>query len=171
MLRGLVMGDVKIDIKVNNPKLTKFKVAGKTLKDVLKSLNAREEWGLYDATQNQKNKAQTDSDGNVTSVTMTLNPVIELPDWSGYSSATKEQKASWDKMVKLLEKHERNHHDIQVDCASDLEKEIKKAKTLKASDLNKIISDQQKDCQKKQDAYDSRTGHGEKEGVELDLDA
>ena len=165
------MADVKIDIKVNNPKVTKFKVAGKTLKDVLKSLNARDEWGLYDATQNQKNSAKTDADGNVTSVTMTINPVIELPEWSGYSSATKEQKASWDKMLKVLEKHERNHHDIQVDCASDLEKEIKKAKALKAADLNKIISDQQKACQKKQDAYDSRTGHGEKEGVELDLDA
>ena len=107
----------------------------------------------------------------MTSVTMTINPVIQLPEWSGYSSATKEQKASWDKMIKALEVHERKHHDIQVDCASELEKEIKKAKTLDADSLNKMIDDQQKDCQKKQDAYDSRSGHGAKEGVVLDLDA
>jgi predicted secreted Zn-dependent protease len=80
-------------------------------------------------------------------------------------------KASWDKMIKVLEGHERKHHDIQVDCASDLEKEIKKAKALDADDLNKMISDQQEACQKKQDPYDSRSGHGEKEGVVLDLDA
>ena len=165
------MADVKVDIKVNNPKVTKFKVAGKTLSEAKKNLNSRDEWGLYDATQNGKSSAKTDKDGNVTSVTIVISPIIQLPEWSGYNSATKEQKASWDTMVKALEAHERKHHDIQVDCASDLEKEIKKAKALDADDLNKIISDQQKACQKKQDAYDSRSGHGEKEGVELDLDA
>lgn len=165
------MAGIKADIKVNNPKVTKFTVAGKTLREAKKNLDSRDEWGLYDATRNPKNSAKVDGDGNVTSVTMAINPVIELPEWSGYSSATKEQKASWDTMVKALEAHERKHHDIQVDCASDLKKEIMKAKTLDANDLNKIISDQQEACQKKQDAYDSRSGHGEKEGVELDLDA
>ena len=165
------MADVKVDIKVNAPKVTKFKVAGKTLKEAQKSLDARDEWGLYDSTQNQKSGAKTDADGNVTSVTIAINPIIELPDWSGYNAATKEQKASWDTMVKALEAHERKHHDIQVDCATDLEKQIKSAKTLDAKTINKMISDQQKDCQKKQDAYDSRSGHGAKEGVVLDLDA
>jgi predicted secreted Zn-dependent protease len=165
------MADVKLDIKVCTPKVTKFKVAGKTLKDAQKSLDAREEWGLYDSTQNQKSSAKTDKDGNVVAVTMVLNPIIELPEWSGYGAATKEQKASWDDMVEKLEAHERKHHDIQLDCVEDLKKEIKKAKTLDAKALNKIISDQQDACQKKQDAYDSRSGHGAKEGVQLDLDA
>jgi predicted secreted Zn-dependent protease len=165
------MAGVKVDIKVSNPKKTTFRVPGKTLKEALKSLNSRDEWGLYDATQNVKSSAQTDKDGNVTSVTMVLNPVIELPEWSGYRSATKEQKASWDKMVKALEAHEREHHDIQVDCANDLTEEIKKSKTLDADALNEIISDQQDASQKKQDDYDTRSGHGAKEGVELDLDA
>ena len=165
------MADVKVDIKVNSPKVTKFTVSGKTLKGAQKKLDSRDEWGLYDATRNPKQSAKADKDGNVASVTMVLNPVIELPQWSGYSSATKEQKASWDKMVKALEAHERKHHDIQVDCADDLEKQIKNAKTLDAKALNKMISDQQKACQKKQDAYDTSSGHGAKEGVELDLDA
>jgi predicted secreted Zn-dependent protease len=81
------------------------------------------------------------------------------------------QKASWDKMVDALEAHENNHHDIQVDCASDLEQEIKKAKTLHVKALNTIIGKKRKACQKKQNDYDARSGHGEKEGVELDLDA
>jgi predicted secreted Zn-dependent protease len=165
------MADVKVDIKVNNPKLSKFNVRGKTLAEAKKSLDSREEWGLYDASQNFKSSARTDQDGNVTSVTMVLNPVIQLPEWSGYRSATKEQKASWDDMVTALEAHERRHHAIQVDCADDLTKKIEKAKTLDASSLNKIISDQQDACQKKQDDYDTRSGHGAKEGVVLDLDA
>jgi hypothetical protein len=45
------------------------------------------------------------------------------------------------------------------------------AKTLDAKALNKMISDQQKACQKKQDAYGTSSGHGAQEGVELDLDA
>ena len=161
------MADIKADIKVNDPKVTKFKVGGKTLKEVVKSLEAREEWGLYDATKNSKNSAQV-KDGQVTSVTMTLNPVIQLPEWSGYGKATQQQKASWDKMIKLLETHERKHHTIQVDCASGLADEIKKAKTLDAKALNKLISDNRTACQKKQDDYDSKSGHGAKEGIELD---
>jgi predicted secreted Zn-dependent protease len=165
------MADVKVDIKVNNPKVSNFTVRGKTLAEAKKNLDSRDEWGLYDATQNFKSSAQTDSDGNVTSVTMAINPVIQLPEWSGYRSSTKEQKASWDDMVQALEAHERRHHAIQVDCADDLTKQIKKAKSLDASSLNKIISDQKDACQKKQDDYDTRSGHGAKEGVVLDLDA
>jgi predicted secreted Zn-dependent protease len=164
------MAGVKVDIKANNPKVSKFKVRGDTLPEAKKNLDARDEWGLYDATQNFKSSARTDRDGNVTSVTIVLNPIIQLPEWSGYGSATKEQKASWDDMVKALEAHERRHHAIQVDSADDLTDQIKKAKTLDATSLNKIISDQQDACQKKQDDYDTRSGHGAKEGVVLDLD-
>jgi len=106
------MADVKIDIKLATPKVTKFKVSGKTLKDVMSALDARDEWGLYDSTQNVKSGAQVDKDGAVKSVTIAVNPVIELPEWSEYSKATKEQKASWDAMIKKLEAHERKHHDI-----------------------------------------------------------
>ena len=165
------MADVKIDIKLATPKVSKFKVSGKTLKDVQKALDARDEWGLYDATQNVKSGAQVDKDGAVKSVTMAVNPVIELPEWSEYGKATKEQKASWDAMVKKLEAHERKHHDIQSDYIDDLKKQIKAAKDLDAKGIDKLIDDNQKACQKKQDAYDTSSGHGAKEGVNLDLDA
>ena len=94
------MADVKLNIAISKPKISTFRVAGKTLREVKKSLDAREEWGLYDATVNFKSSAKVDADGNVVSVTMAINPEIELPAWSGYSAATKEQKASWDTMTK-----------------------------------------------------------------------
>jgi predicted secreted Zn-dependent protease len=165
------VGDVKLNITVNNPRISTFNVAGKTLKEAMRNLDARDEWGLYDATQNVQSSAKTDADGNIVSVTMVLNPRIEMPSWSGYRAATKEQKASWDTMNKALLAHENRHHDIQVDCAEDLKKAIKAAKQLDGNALNKLIDQLNQDCQKKQDAYDSRSGHGAREGVVLDLDA
>jgi predicted secreted Zn-dependent protease len=165
------MGDVKVSIKVNAPRVSKFRVGGKTLAEAKKALDSRDEWGLYDSTQNQRSDARADKDGNVISVSLTLSPIIELPTWSGYSAATKEQKASWDDMVGKLEAHERKHHTIQVNCAKDLEKDIKSAKDLDAKTLKQMLSDNQDDCQKQQDSYDSRSGHGAKEGVVLDMDA
>ncbi len=165
------MADVKVSIKVNSPRVSKFSIGGKTLADAKKALDSRDEWGLYDSTKNQRSDARADKDGNVISVSLTLNPIIQLPAWSGYGSATKEQKASWDDMVEKLEAHERKHHTIQVNSAKDLEDEIKSAKDLDAKTLQTMISDSQDDCQKKQDAYDSRSGHGAKEGVVLDMDA
>jgi predicted secreted Zn-dependent protease len=165
------MADVKLNITVNKPKLSTFRIGGKTLAEAKKALDARDEWGLYDATQSFKSSAQVDSKGNVISVTMVLSPVIELPAWSGYSSATKEQKTSWDAMYKALQAHEHRHHDIQLECVEELKKALKAAKTLDEDTLNQIIEKLQESSQKKQDAYDSRSGHGAKEGVVLKLDA
>jgi predicted secreted Zn-dependent protease len=167
----MVMGEVKLNITVHKPKVSTFRVDGKTLADAKRALDARDEWGLYDATRNFKSSAQVDGNGNVVSVTMTLYPVIELPAWSNYSWATKEQKASWDAMHKALQAHENRHHDIQLQCIEELKKAIKAAKTLDANTLNEIIDKLQESSQKKQDEYDTRSGHGAKEGVVLKLDA
>ena len=165
------MADIKVKITVSKPSIKKFKVGGKTLTEALKVLNSREEWGVYDATQNPKSSARQEKDGSISAVTMTLSPVIELPEWSGYSSATKEQKKAWDDMVDALKAHEFRHHDIQVASAADLEKKLKKLTAPTASDVNDLIKDQQESCQKAQDAYDARSKHGAKEGVVLDEDA
>jgi predicted secreted Zn-dependent protease len=163
--------NVKLNITVNKPKVATFRVGGRTLADAKKALDARDEWGLYDAKRNLKSSARVDAKGNVVSVTMVLNPVIELPAWSGYSSATKEQKASWDAMYNALMAHENHHHDLQLECVEELKNKLKAATTLDADTLNQIIEKLRKSCQDKQDAYDSRSGHGAKEGVVLKLDA
>jgi len=165
------MGDVKASIKVNRPKSSTYRVSGKTLKEVMKALDSRDEWGTYDSTQNQKSAMKVDKDGKVGSVTVELNPDIEMPVWSDYGNATKEQKAAWDKMWSALKTHEDGHHDIQLKCAAELEKAIKSAKSLDKDTLGDMIEKSQTECQKKQDAYDSRTSHGAKDGVELDLTA
>lgn len=165
------MGKRTVVVKVNAPKVSKYTVKGDTLAEVRKNLDKRDEWGLYDATQNFKSGGKVDAQGQVTVVTIELNPVIELPTWSGYSKATKAQKASWDAMLKKLSAHEYKHHDIQVAGAAALKKAIESAKELDSDALNTLIEKAQTDTQKAQDSYDARSGHGAKEGVELDEDA
>lgn len=165
------MGKRSVSVKVSAPKVSKYTVKGDTLAEVRKNLDKREEWGLYDATQNFKSSAKVDPKGQIASVTIELNPEIELPTWSGYSQATKPQKASWDAMLKKLTAHEYKHHDIQVVGAAALKKAIESAKELDEDALNALIEKAQTDTQKAQDSYDSRSGHGAKEGVELDEDA
>lgn len=165
------MADVKMNITVNKPKVSTYRAGGKTLKEVKNAMDSREEWGLYDSTQNFKSSAKVDGGGSVVSLTMVLNPIIEMPAWSGYSGAKKEQKTSWDTMYTALLAHENRHHDIQLAGIEELKKAIKAAKTLDGDGLNGLIDQCQKSTQKKQDDYDTRSGHGAKEGVVLDLDA
>ena len=165
------MADVQVNITLNRPMVKKFPVAGRTLADVKRNLDAREEWGLYDATQNFSSNARVDAAGNVLGVTMVLNPVIQLPSWTGYGAATRQQKTSWDAMVKALQLHENRHHDIQLGCVEELRKTLKAAKQLDGATLNQIIADLQESSQKKQDEYDRTSEHGAKEGVVLKLDA
>ena len=160
-----------IDAKVNiaKPSIKKRKYGGKTLKDVLKLLEKQSEWGLYDAVSNQKNSAKVDKDKKIKSVSINLKPVIEMPVWSNYGKAPKDQKASWDKMYKALLAHEQKHHKIQLKCGSDLEKMLKKEEDLDAKALNEKLEEARTACQDKQDAYDAKSKHGANEGVVLDV--
>lgn len=167
----MVTGRVTLNITVKTPKVSTFRVGGRTLADVKQALDQRKEWGLYDATQNFRSSAQVDGTGKIVSVTMELNPVISLPVWSGYSSATKPQQATWDAMYHALQAHENHHHQIQVDCVETLKKELEAATPLDADRLNRLIEKLRTSAQDKQDAYDRSSGHGAAEGVVLKLDA
>lgn len=166
-----VTRSVTLNITINPPRVSTFTIGGKTLAEAKQALDRREEWGLYDATRNFKSSAQVDGNGHVGSVTIELNPVIELPVWSGYGSATKEQKASWDAMYHALKAHENRHHRIQVECVEGLKNDLKAAKALTGEMLNELIEKAQRSAQEQQDAYDTSSAHGANEGVVLKLDA
>lgn len=169
--KPMVRGGVVLNITINTPKVSTFRIGGPTLADAKRALDQRDEWGLYDATQNFRSTADVDGTGKVVSVTMEINPVISLPAWSGYRSATKDQQASWDAMYHALQAHENRHHQIQLDCVETLKQELAVAKTLDADTLNRLIEKLQTSAQEKQDAYDRSSGHGAAEGVVLKLDA
>lgn len=156
----------KISVKVNKPKSKEKTVKGATIDEVRKNLNKMPEWGLYDATKNVKTDAKAQGD-TVTEFTLTLNPTIELPKWAGYSKASKDDKAKWDKMIKALKAHEDEHHNIQVKAAADLEKTLKGMKGLTVKQVQGEVAKGQAAAEKAQKDFDTSTKHGTNKGVQL----
>ena len=150
---------------VPSPKSSTYSVSGKTINAVFETLNKRSFWGRY--RSNASYKATFQLDGHIDVFTLTSKPSIIMPKWKEYSKGNKGQKASWDNMWKKLNTHENNHHKIFEDCVADLEATVTSTDVLEA-DLAKFWKDETKGWQDMQDAYDSKTNHGVKEGVELD---
>lgn len=169
--KSMSTGCVKVSITVHRPTVSTFRIGGRTLAEAKQALDGRAEWGLYDATQNFTSSARVDGTGKILSVTMELHPVIQLPAWSGYRSATKNQQASWDAMYRALQAHENHHHQIQLECVDTLKQELTAANPLDADRLNALIEKSRTSAQDKQDAYDRSNGHGATEGVALNIDA
>lgn len=154
---------MKVTVSYPKPKAKSFNVKGKSIPEVFKSLNKNAFWGRY------RSDADIDwgKDDPVKKADITAAPYIILPTWTDYSKATKDEKKSWDDMMKALEKHENNHHKIFEDAVEEFKKSIEKRDDLSAKDAKALWKDFLKDTQDAQDKYDTRTKHGEKEGVEL----
>ena len=167
---GVKLDDVPPDPAVfkktiPKPKDVSYSVSGKTIEAVFKALNKRSFWGRY--RSNASYSASFQLDGHVKEFKLTSKPVVTMPKWKEYSKGNKGQKGSWDTMWKKLYAHENNHHKIFTDCVAALETSLASENVLKA-DLKSFWETETKEWQKKQDAYDSKTDHGVKEGVELD---
>ncbi|KAE9625468.1 DUF922 domain-containing protein [Parasedimentitalea maritima] len=147
------------------PKSSTYSIGGKTIEAVFKALQKRAFWGRY--RSNASYKASFQLDGHVDVFTLTSKPSIIMPKWKDYGKANSGQKDSWDAMWGKLNTHENNHHDIFKKCVAELEAAVTSRDIVKA-DIDKFWTDETKDWQDKQDAYDTKSGHGVKEGVVLD---
>lgn len=154
---------MKVKVSIPKPKSKSWSVKGKSIPDVFKNLNKNAFWGRY------RSDADIDwgKDDPVTKASITASPYIILPDWSEYGKVSKGEKRAWDDMIKALDKHESNHHKIFEDTVEEFKKTLERRDDLSAKDAKSLWKDFLKDLQAAQDRYDSRTRHGEKEGVEL----
>lgn len=155
-----------MDVKLNvaKPSSKSFTVKGKTIADVTKALDKNGFWGRY--------RSNMDSDWGtkdpVEKLTVNTKPVIILPEWSDYKKATKEEQKEWDRMVKVLTKHENRHHEILEELLADLKKELEAMDPAPSRDeIERRWGDFTGSANDEQDRYDLRTSHGVKEGVEL----
>jgi len=157
---------MKVTLKYSKPASQKWTAKGKTMDDLLKNLNKHGWWGRYRA---QPSYSYKEKNGTVSGFTLKAKPIVIMPAWSDYSKATKDQKKSWDTMWKALKKHEDNHHVIFDTAAKAWKKAMDKAGDVDAKEAKSKWDAFIKDTQGKQDAYDKKTGHGEKEGVILKI--
>lgn len=156
---------MKVTISIPRPSIRSFGVKGSTIPEVFEALNRNGFWGRY---RSQEKADWSGRDGVNDRVKLGGAPFILLPDWRNYGKATKAEKKSWDQMMKALTKHENNHHDIFTDYAAEWKKEMERGEDLDDAAMQSAWDAFREELQKRQDAYDKRTNHGEKEGVVLE---
>lgn len=155
---------MKVTCKISKPSQKTWKVKGKTLDELVTTLDKHDWWGRY---RSEISYSYKEKGGTVSVFSIKAKPVIHMPAWGEYSKASKDDKKAWDTMFKALLKHETNHHALFLEACAiwardmDAEGEIDKKAALKA------WKDFETNLQKTQDDYDSKTNHGAKEGVML----
>ncbi|HEU0221346.1 MAG TPA: DUF922 domain-containing protein [Paracoccaceae bacterium] len=157
---------MKVTLSIPRPSNKSYTVSGKSIREVFDALQKHGWWGRYRSNEGMSYSGKSST---VDTIKVSASPVIFMPSWTGYSKASKAEQQSWDKMYKALKKHEENHHEIFLSSADDWKKEMEKNGNLSEKDTKAAWSDFTKATQKKQDAYDTKTDHGQKEGVILDL--
>lgn len=88
-----------------------------------------------------------------------------LPTWQNKSKGTKGAQASWDKMIAKLENHEQKHLDIALEHLNKMIAELESGK-IDATDaaLQSKHQEWTGKLKKAQDAFDTDSDHGAKEG-------
>jgi predicted secreted Zn-dependent protease len=147
---------VKLDIKKTSS--STYNVKGKTYQEVFGALKKRKHQGEY--TYDTAYTCKTDKSKNVTDVTITHKSNIEMPKWSDYSSASKEDKAKWDNMHSTLLCHEEKHHGVAEKALKALSKALTSAKKTDDKSVRSLIDSELKKHQASQDAFDKKTKHG-----------
>jgi len=154
---------MKITASLPKPTVKPFNVKGKDLDELFAALEKHGFWGRFLANE----AVNWGSKDPVETVKFSAKPVIHMPKWTDYSKADKPSKDSFDKMYKVLLKHENNHYAIMLEQFAIFSNELNNLDTLSAKDAKKKWKEFLVTYNNAQKKYDDKTDHGIKEGVEL----
>lgn len=142
---------------------TTYSVSGTTLADVVAAISHLPEAGqtTWPATFDY----QADGNGAISSATVTVRRVINLPQWDGYSSAGSAAQAEWDRFSAALQAHETGHSDLVEQYLQGLDAQMV---GHSASDAQQIFDTALQTLQAASDAYDQQTNHGQNDGTVVD---
>jgi hypothetical protein len=148
---------------IGPPSNTTYDVSG-SLRDVSNTISARTEAGSETATPTSDTDTWTPPGGTekITAARVTVDQVVELPNWTDKSKATTNQQAEWDRFKTAITTHEAGH--VSTD------------KTSFASAHTAMVGQAPADGDKKLDAvaaqaktdndtYDTTTKHGLTQGT------
>lgn len=156
---------MKVTIKIERVKEVPFQVRAKTYDEAQAFFDRRGSAACYEA--NPSYKFGFDDAKNVDSIAIVSKPTIAFPNWSLASKLKGQEKKNWDAMIKALRKHEDGHVAIFDADARAFKAAREKEGGFPKKEIDKVMAEFFGDSQKNQDKYDTRTGHGAKEGVEL----
>jgi predicted secreted Zn-dependent protease len=138
----------------SGPTQRTYTVSG-SLSDAVDAIVQREEAGK--TTWQVSYTYQPGDDGNIASVEFTCAFAIEMPVWSGYSSATPEEQAEWDRFYAALDAHEQGHVQIAQYIMDTADPFFVGSPT---SDADRIFQELLTTLQSQSDAFDTDTNHG-----------
>ena len=164
------MAGTKVKVKTKwgkKEKKSSIKIKAKTLGGALKALEKRDEWGKFDGKIDYSYKA--DGDDNVTEVTLKPSYTIQMPTWDGYRKAPKACQKEWDRMWKKLDEHEDGHRLIHLEALAKISHTLGNETDLSVDQFKSDFAQMMQDGQDNQDKFDTKTGHGSKKGVELNI--
>ena len=156
---------MKVTLKIPSPKEIPYPVKGKTYDEARDFLLSKPFAACYKA--NPSHTEKHDNDGNTYEIIISAKPTVTIPKWNGESKLKGDEKKNWVAMMTALRKHEAKHHKIFEDEAKTFKKAMAREDPFPKEEVDGRMYDFYSAGQDKQDAYDSKTNHGEKEGVVL----
>ncbi|MGB3277954.1 MAG: DUF922 domain-containing protein [Pseudorhodobacter sp.] len=151
---------MEVRLSLSAPRRRTYRVTAADLAEANRLLDTRPEWGLYSGSLTCRPAA--------TRVTVSLRPVIEMPEWVGYRAAPSAEQRIWDRMIRILGQHEDNHHAISLRLIDAFKTELEaETAAMDRRALRRRCAQLLRDHTSEQQAYDRRSAHGVNEGVSL----
>lgn len=157
---------MRVTLGYSAPANRTYRVRGTTLEDVFNALDSHGWWGRYRSNWSWRGRGRN---GVMSAVTIRAKPVITMPVWADKRRATRPEIKEWDRMYAVLLRHENNHHGVFDRAAKALKKELEAGDPPDERTLSQRMERFGTEMQRQQDRYDSRTRHGQSEGVRLDI--
>ncbi|NUN06970.1 MAG: DUF4157 domain-containing protein [Bdellovibrio sp.] len=142
-----------------------YAIAGKNLREVAENIMARGEAGRDDWHVNWF--GDTDADGKIIRVTVTVENTITMPVWPAYKKQPRAAKNEWDRFYKALEKHEYGHVDIVQKETRDFAQQLL---GLTEEEANQAMDRKIEELRTANDQYDLDTQHGQTQGTIINTD-
>ena len=145
----------------------RFRAEGKTVEEVVKFLNSKEEWGRFD--WKLEYKIWPNPQGTVRVIVLKPWFKISMPSWRGYTRQSQAIKNAWDSMYRALRKHENEHKTKFITDLQKLQRKLEMMDPCAQSECKNILDEAMKEIQTVQDKFDVETNHGKDRGVVINI--
>lgn len=147
-------------------KYTYYSISGETAAEIYNAMirrgphvNGAQAYASTSATSSQEGKLAQGQSCAISDYRLRIDFVIRLPRIKNENVLTGATRARWQQFSKFLKRHEETHRSIWLDCARDLERQVKAISVADCGVADakaaKLWEQMRKSCAKKHDAFDA----------------
>jgi predicted secreted Zn-dependent protease len=157
---------VNVTLNIGRPRTTTYNLSGRDISAAIAYLDMRHGcWGEY--RDNSTYESPGSASGQVTEVTITASPTIQMPRWTGLAGASAAEQAEWNRMSAALTNHENAHHEVYRRAATRFRNDLRRKRGLTQEQMQTEFENFLGRVNNEQQAYDRRTRNGANDGVTL----